>query len=94
MTSDLMTTVTTAPDIERDARETRFDDREWIAAEFAAIMTASGFGDRVMAALDSGPPRSADDGADRIGPQRRRADRAHMSCALIRVRSPPRVDRA
>ena len=74
------------PGIEELAIEPMLLDSEWIDEEFAAIMIASGFGDRIIA--DPGP-RPVVSGWPNA-PARRRGhrefDRQHASS---RVRSPP-----
>lgn len=77
-------------DIRREPVEVLLSDPEWVDAEFAAIMTISGFGDRVAVAVltPSGP--------DVARRQRRLADsrRAQATASALRaearVRSPPR----
>ena len=61
-------------------------DRERVDEEFAAIMIASGFGDRIVVVAEPRHPAGALPTAtlDRRG--RREADRRHISS---RVRSPP-----
>ena len=74
------------PGIEEPAIEPLLFDSEWIDEEFAAIMIASGFGDRIIAGTEPHPVVAGRPNA----PARRRGhrdfDRRHASC---RVRSPP-----
>ncbi len=62
-------------------------DREWIAAEFAAIMTASGFGDRVVVGTLREPP--PDQARLSCEPDLRRSLSRRFVRAVPRVRSPP-----
>jgi len=48
-------TVISVTEIERDTWETRLQDPEWIKAEFAAIMTASGVRDSTTVAVAPRP---------------------------------------
>ncbi len=76
------------PGTQQDTLELLLQDRDWVAAQFAAIMTSSGFGDRVIAGTlpsswSLGRRRGTE--APRWLPQTRRPIRG----AVARVRSPP-----
>ncbi|MEO9104228.1 MAG: hypothetical protein ABI238_04680 [Terrimesophilobacter sp.] len=77
------------PYIEQDALESRLQDRERLEAEFAAIMTVSGFGDRIVIATLA--PREPE-----LASYRRGRDRNFPATIPVpamrrqpRVRSPP-----
>jgi hypothetical protein len=72
--------------IEELAIESRLLDSERVDAEFAAIMIASGFGDRIIAGTDPRPVIAARPTPARSRRGRREFDRRR---ALSRVRSPP-----
>lgn len=87
MILDIASAVTATPATQQDTLALPLQDREWVAAQFAAIMTASGFGDRVIVGTLPDPP---DDRRPRVrcGNQRwRRA--ARLVRSVPRVRSPP-----
>ncbi len=74
------------PGIEELEIEPLLLDSEWIDAEFAAIMIASGFGDRIIADTAPRPVGLARPTA----PARRRGHREfNRQHAWSRVRSPP-----
>jgi hypothetical protein len=61
-------------------------DSEWVDSEFAAIMIASGFGDRIIAGTDPRPVVATRPTAPACRRGHREVDRRHASS---RVRSPP-----
>jgi len=79
------------PETQQDTLELLLQDREWIQAQFAAIMNASGFGDRLIVGTIPCPPYS-----DRVrwasDPNRAvvAASWLRMASSGSRVRSPPR----
>lgn len=78
-------------DIQQDTVELLLQDRNWVEAEFAAIMNASGLGDRLIVATMPTPPKrdrraSTPDTSCR-GPGARRF---RSKTPGSRVRSPPR----
>ncbi len=81
------TVVDPAPATRQDTLALLLQDREWVAAQFAAIMTASGFGDRVIVGTLPDPPH------DRVPRVRDGNPWWHPSRRLVgaapRVRSPP-----
>lgn len=95
MIPDTASAVTTAPatqqDIpavaEQDTLTELLQDREWVAAQFAAIMTASGFGDRVIVGTLPDPPHDRRRRVRDGNPRWRRSTR--RTGAAPRVRSPP-----
>lgn len=78
------------PDIEQDALEVLLLDQARVDAEFAAIMTVSGFGDRIGVAVLTPP-------LPKLVPLRRERDPVVSANALVsatrtetRVGSPPK----
>lgn len=77
------------PRTEQDTLESLLQDWEWLEAEFAAIMTVSGFGDRVVIATLA--PREPE-----LASRRRERDRGFSAAIRVsemrrqpKVRSPP-----
>ncbi|CAN5460609.1 hypothetical protein BH10ACT6_BH10ACT6_07910 [soil metagenome] len=64
-------------------------DSDWVDAEFAAIMNASGFGDRVIVGV-SGRPRQAVARSPRRSRWRAAQSSSREAVSRSRVRSPPR----
>jgi hypothetical protein len=83
-------TVNVEPDVWLASEELEIEplllDSEWIDAEFAAIMIASGFGDRIIAGTDPRPVAAARPTTPARRRRRREIDRQRISS---RVRSPP-----
>lgn len=77
------------PTAQQDTLELLLQDREWVTAQFAAIMTTSGFGDRVTL---GNLPDQPHDRTSRIrggNPGWRPLDRVPTGRVRSRVRSPP-----
>ncbi len=77
------------PDVEQDTLESLLQDREKLEEEFAAIMTVSGFGDRIVAITPTRPEPelvSRQRENERIFRATARASAMHRH---PRVRSPP-----
>lgn len=90
MTQDTTATVVqTAPDTQQDTLALLLQDREWVETEFAAIMTASGFGDRVIVGTLPGPPHGHRRQVREGDPRWRPACPLPVVGAESRVRSPP-----
>jgi len=83
------TAIRPAPATRQDTLVLLPQDRERLEAEFAAIMTASGFGDRVIVATLPGPPHDHGPRARDGQPRRRLPVRLSAAGAGPRVRSPP-----
>lgn len=78
-------------DIQPDPLELLLEDREWLETEFAAIMNASGFGDRFIVGNIPAQPyrdRAASTPDTTRGVQG--ATRFRSSTSGSRVRSPPK----
>ncbi|MFE1663866.1 hypothetical protein [Microbacterium sp. P02] len=77
-------------DLERDTFEARLDDPEWVAAEFAAILSASGLLPLVGVAVSSREPRPGGSARRALlcsaAPSPRRTSAVRRRA---RVRSPP-----
>ncbi len=87
MILDTATAVTATPATQQDTLALLLQDREWVAAQFAAIMTASGFGDRVIVGTLPDPPHDRRPRV-RYGNPRWHRSRRRVTAAP-RVRSPP-----
>ncbi len=83
-----LTTVDPAQATQQAILASLLQDQEWVAAQFAAIMTASGFGDRVIVGTLSGPPQYRDPRAD-YEDARHPVNRLPAAGVGSRVRSPP-----
>ncbi len=77
------------PDVRQDDLELLLQDRNWVAAEFAAIMRTSGWGHRLIVGTMPLPTRdrvtSSPDTSQRVLARCRRRSTSPRS----RVRSPP-----
>ena len=78
------------PDTQQDFLDVLLTDREWLEKEFAAIMNASGFGDRLVVGTNFALPNrdivaSVSDGICRV----QSAAWLHTDMSGLRVRSPP-----
>lgn len=89
------TAVPSAPAAHRqDILAALLQDAGWVAAEFAAIMNASGFGDRVVAGTFPDPPRERGRRVPDENPRWHRPSRFPALRAAPRTRSPPGGDDA
>lgn len=74
---------------QQDTLTVLLQDREWVDAQFATIMIASGFGDRVIVGVLPDPPhgerRRIRDGS----PSWRDQERVPPAALRSRIRSPP-----
>lgn len=83
------TAVDPTPATQQDTLELLLQDPEWVTAQFEAIMTVSGFDDRVILGTLPDPPH---DHISRIyarNPGWRPLDRLTAARVSSRVRSPP-----
>ncbi|MCB1297758.1 MAG: hypothetical protein KDB08_02100 [Microthrixaceae bacterium] len=81
--------VDSPPAPRQDTLELVLQDRERVTAQFAAIMTASGFGDRVILETLPGPPHHCVSQAWGGNPRWRFLARLPATRVGSRVRSPP-----
>lgn len=89
MTLDIATAAQPTPDIRGGFLDVLTRDREWVAAQFTAIMTASGFGDRVIVGTLPGPRPESGRRTRDGDPRWPATDRPPATGASARVRSPP-----
>lgn len=78
-----------APAAPQDTLDLLLQDREWVTARFSAIMTASGFGDRVILGTVPDPPHDHMSRVRDGNPRWRPFDRPESVRVRSRVRSPP-----
>lgn len=83
------TGVDSPPATQQDTLELLLQDREWVTAQFAAIMTACGFGDRVILETLPCPPHNHVSRVWGGKPGWRLVDRLPAARVRSRVRSPP-----
>lgn len=89
MILDTATAAQTAPETRQDTLELLLQDREWVAAQFAGIMTASGFGDRVAVGTLPPLPQRFGRGSAWRSPPWRPSTQVAIRGTAARVRSPP-----
>lgn len=86
----LSTPIDATTGTEWDTLEMRLQDEEWIAREFAAIMTAAGMARHTLAALAHRPPARRGGSANELAIRRTAPGERQRLRVLQRVRSPPR----
>lgn len=74
---------------QEDNLELLLQDRAWVATQFSAIMTASGFGDRVIIGTLPDAPHGHARRVREAHPRSRALDRSGTARVRSRVRSPP-----